>query len=144
MTEILYFAIEEQYLLSHTAVQITAKDGMTFATVLCVEGRRTRFAACMELNSCSFEVVAATNMLSAIVALKAIPRISAVVISEEGELIESCVQSARQMEAIRPGMPKVVVGPLSDDERRHLPALNLSNALSVSSLNDELRRVVLR
>jgi hypothetical protein len=117
---------------------------MTFATVLCVEGRGTRFAACMELNSGSFEVVAATNMLSALVALKAIPRIAVVVISEEGGLIESYVQSARRMEAIRPGMPKVVVGPLSDDERKQLPALNLSNALSVSSLNNELRRVVRR
>jgi hypothetical protein len=107
-------------------------------TVLCLEDRRSRFVVSREVYaSGAYDLVAATSTASAIVALKAMPSILAAVLPFPQNTADQSFQVATELEAVRPGLPKLVVAP-AFPLTAELQALHVSYVESLRALAREL------
>lgn len=117
-------------------MQITTQHG---ATVLCVEGLQSHFAATRQLyKSGMYEVISATGSASALAVLNAIKRINATVL--DAEILENPIHIAATINAVRPLMPQIIIAPPPKIAPPEL--LNVTYIESVLSLNEELRRLL--
>ena len=110
------------------------------ATVLCLEDGLSAFSASQEVfRSKTYEVVAATSVPAAVDALRAIPRINVAVLASGNIAPKTQFIIAAEMEAARPGLPKIIVA-----RHRVFPPnfLSLTYVDSLELLNLEVRRLV--
>jgi hypothetical protein len=106
--------------------------GLHGPAILCLETNRARLAVSQRLHhSGVYDLVTATNTTSALVALKANPRIEAAVVSMPDVAAEQHVEIAAKLESVKPGIPTLVVAPLAPEP----PALNALHLRYVHSLD---------
>jgi hypothetical protein len=111
-------------------------------TVLCLESTYSRFAASRQIShSGIYKVVTATTPASALAAFRAIQRINAAVL-ECGMAPEEAIRIAAEINAIRLGVPKLILAP----PPRILPpeSLNLVYIESVLALSEKLQLLIAR
>ncbi len=114
---------------------------MTRETILCLENGQSRFTVSQQIfASRTYQVATATNKASAITALKAVPTIRAAVLALPEVAPHEQLQIASEMETVRPGLPKVIVGsPVPAATPENLPIFYVER---IQTLVDELKVII--
>ncbi len=113
---------------------------MARETILCLENGQSRFAVSQEIFAArTYQVATATNKQGAITALKAVPAIRAAVLALPEVPPDEQLQIASEMETVRPGLPKIIVGPPGTATAENLAIFYVER---ISKLLEELNSII--